>query len=367
MIGKKKSGKLKKKSKSSANVYSERDTLLTENKKPRKIEEEEDDEDQEDGGVVGGGEEEEFQDEIPSESTRLQQKRSNLNYGIGIFMSLVLGLSFFVWWTWPSAKTWGSDIPDSFDHLKEQISNVPPHVAGAICILFAVFSIMACCHAHQQDDEGNMLEMCWHGYFVVPPFVVISLAFGILWFTKSGVKDIRIVRHFISKSSTDVIPLKCGISHHNAIDASTRRTSKQGTCGGVRDGHWQGAWYSFMGSGECVKLSTCNDITTSSGIDTQIRLYCAKGGVDNEDDLFVSDATEMACLAGDEDSASDVCDYSDASHVWFKAEMDQEYFIYVDAFYQSNGEFQLDVECVQCDEVDAYGQFDHDESGACDI
>lgn len=125
---------------------------------------------------------------------------------------------------------------------------------------------------------------------------------------------------------SDAITLACGtVTAGSTINASTDQNIAS-NCGSnqVDDGGY-GVWYHFVGTGETINLSTCND----ANYDTGIGVYtgsCSNG---------------LTCVAGNDDGA--VCGVS--SQLEFNSLLSEDYYILVDGYGDDRGDFNLTVTC----------------------
>jgi hypothetical protein len=106
-----------------------------------------------------------------------------------------------------------------------------------------------------------------------------------------------------------------------------------------------GRWYSVVGNGLNIKLSTCAAI----GFDTQIGVYSGT-------------CANLVCVAGNDD-ADPSCSFNPfRSTVSFLSQLGTTYYVYVTGFGASAGAFELSVECRR----NPYG-LTSDESDAANI
>ncbi len=92
--------------------------------------------------------------------------------------------------------------------------------------------------------------------------------------------------------------------------------------GGVEEG--RGVWYSFVGDGDSITLSTDNPGTN---FDTELALY--RGSCDT-----------LTCIGGDDDGGSGF-----TSKIWFLSERDSTYYVYIDGHAINTGNFELSISC----------------------
>ena len=96
---------------------------------------------------------------------------------------------------------------------------------------------------------------------------------------------------------------------------------------GTTDGTGGGVWYRFVGTGQTVRMHTCNAATN---YDTKIRVYTGTCG-------------SLVCETGNDDFA---CSFSGLrSQVVFSSVLGTDYFILVHGFSTAVGDFELTVEC----------------------
>ncbi len=93
------------------------------------------------------------------------------------------------------------------------------------------------------------------------------------------------------------------------------------------DGTAGGVWYSFIGTGDEVVLTTCNAATT---YDTKLRVY-------------TGDCSVLNCVVGDDD---DACTFAALrSRVTWVSDPGVEYLILVHGFSSGAGTFELSLDC----------------------
>ncbi len=130
---------------------------------------------------------------------------------------------------------------------------------------------------------------------------------------------------FDNNECLGALPIDCG----QVVSGSTVNASNDVApfCG-TSDGTGGGLWYSFIGDGSCVTLSTCNPGTN---YDTKLRVYT--GSCD-----------DLICEAGDDDDPG--CGLSSLrSTVTFVSMDGTEYFVLVHGFGSSEGLFELSMTC----------------------
>ncbi len=117
------------------------------------------------------------------------------------------------------------------------------------------------------------------------------------------------------------------------IDGSTINANADGTldaCTGIAVTS-PGVWYTFIGTGDQVQLSTCN----SAGGDTKIH-------------VFVGDCVTPVCVAGNDDG----CAAGFLSSITFTTINGFAYYVLVSEFGAGNGiDFTLEMTCVDCDGI----------------
>jgi len=121
------------------------------------------------------------------------------------------------------------------------------------------------------------------------------------------------------------IPLMC-----NEIVSGTTLTATPeslGTCG-TSDGSGGAVWFSFIGTGDEIEISTCQP---GSNYDTKLRVYSG-------------DCGSLVCVAGNDDAS---CTFSGLrSRVnWFST-AGVEYKILVHGFGSSEGDFEMSLQCL---------------------
>ena len=131
----------------------------------------------------------------------------------------------------------------------------------------------------------------------------------------------------VNDDCANATAIGCG----QTIDGSTINANADGTldaCSGIAVTS-PGVWYTFIGTGDQVQLSTCN----SAGGDTKIH-------------VFVGDCGNPVCVAGNDDG----CDAGFLSSITFTTVVGFAYYALVSEFGAGNGlDFTLDMTCVDCD------------------
>ena len=107
------------------------------------------------------------------------------------------------------------------------------------------------------------------------------------------------------------------------------------TCAGAFDSPTAGLWFSFIGTGLDVTVSTCYPGTT---IDTYLNVY-------------EGDCNALSCIAGNDDQSEpnydDLCPVTlVASTVEISTVEGQEYFVLAMGVYGDEGDFEIGLECV---------------------
>ncbi len=153
---------------------------------------------------------------------------------------------------------------------------------------------------------------------------------------------------------TDAIQIFCG----DALSASTVSSNTDqeyltsvglNECGTTVDGS-AGVWYSFLGNGEMINLSMCD-----SSYDTKLHVF--------QDDGF-----NLICVGGNDDSD---CDNYLHSKLSFFSEEGVNYFIYISGWGSYEGDFILEINCVElldgCTDETAcnYNELATDDDGSC--
>jgi len=138
-------------------------------------------------------------------------------------------------------------------------------------------------------------------------------------------------------------PIKCSFS---SISGSTTFESffREPSCGGVTtstntEGN-KGKWFSFLGDGSCMTLSTCDP---STEFDTRIRVF-----------QEVSNNNRICSTGNDDalDNASMCPPSSLQSMVSFITEIGGLYYIFVDGFGENgSGNFVMTIDCGKCSTV----------------
>jgi len=124
--------------------------------------------------------------------------------------------------------------------------------------------------------------------------------------------------------------LECGQSEIGNNILATDIDAPDGCTGGGTPS--EGVWYSFIGTGQEVTVSTDNPETN---FDTEINIY-------------QEPCTSLSCLGGDNDGGTGL-----TSSYSIMTEIDVEYFIYVDGNNDSFGLFEISLTCHD-DPCDAY-------------
>ena len=119
------------------------------------------------------------------------------------------------------------------------------------------------------------------------------------------------------------LPIGC---NETVFGNTENSTPDNPPCRGI-SGTGGGLWYSFVGTGEDILVSTCHPGTD---YDTYLSIY-------------TSDCDEPICVASNDDSAT--CSASGKSEVSFFAAMGGTYKILVDGLNGAEGNFQLSITC----------------------
>jgi len=148
----------------------------------------------------------------------------------------------------------------------------------------------------------------------------------------------------ITSLSVIAEPIKCSLS---SISGNTISEPffREPSCGGVAastdaaTGN-KGKWFSFVGDGSCVTLSTCD---SSTEFDTRIRIFREN-----------SDGNRV-CYTGNDDAlenASMCLPSSLQSEVSFATDIGVLYYVFLDGFGQDdNGNFVMTIDCGACQKV----------------
>lgn len=131
----------------------------------------------------------------------------------------------------------------------------------------------------------------------------------------------------------DAISIGCGDVVTGNTEAATGNGAPTSFCGTTPGD--AGVWYSFVGTGGDVTLSTCN---ANTDYDTKLNVYSGDCGT-------------LTCVGGDDDDFS--CEHSIRhSLVEFFAEEGTTYSVYANGFSDSRGNFTLDVSCALVASID---------------
>ena len=127
----------------------------------------------------------------------------------------------------------------------------------------------------------------------------------------------------------DATPIYCGdVVTGNTVDASHNNPLE---CN-APNGNSGGLWYSFTGTGELVRFSTCN---ANTDFNTQISIY-------------IGTCDELICIDGNDDGAG--CS-GGTSEIEIQTNNGTRYLIFVNGQGNAEGDFQLDVSCPQPNET----------------
>tara|TARA_B100000809_G_scaffold172593_1_gene169864 strand:+ start:614 stop:2215 length:1602 start_codon:yes stop_codon:yes gene_type:complete len=126
-------------------------------------------------------------------------------------------------------------------------------------------------------------------------------------------------------SCATAIVLTCGATHTNNTILATDEDAPTACSGG--GGTSKGVWYSFIGTGQSVTISTD---ASATNFDTEINIY-------------EGTCTSLTCIAGDDDSGSGT-----TSEHTFTTTNAVEYFVYVDGKGAAEGQFEISLTCSSC-------------------
>jgi len=96
-----------------------------------------------------------------------------------------------------------------------------------------------------------------------------------------------------------------------------------------------GHWYSFLGNGSCMKLSTCN---IGTEFDTNISVYSRNRGIPED----------YKCLVGNDDSNDQCSVGNNLSIVNFQTEPHELYSVFIGGFNELVGQYEFTLECLDC-------------------
>ncbi len=125
----------------------------------------------------------------------------------------------------------------------------------------------------------------------------------------------------------DSIVVACGDVVTGNTENSTTTGNPTETCGTLPGA--EGVWYQYVGTGEEVTVSLCDDITD---YDTKLNIY-------------TGDCTALVCEAGNDDFFGGNCT-NNQSQVTFISTAGQTYYILVNGFGGNVGNFSLSVACI---------------------
>ncbi len=110
-----------------------------------------------------------------------------------------------------------------------------------------------------------------------------------------------------------------------------------------------GMWYKFIGTGNCLILSTCNDYTD---FNTKLRVY-------------TGDCGDLECVIGNNDDES--CEYdNNRSTVTFSSTLGTTYYVLIHGKNNSQGDFKLTMTCSEPLALDCPGSLTYYlSSGEC--
>lgn len=126
----------------------------------------------------------------------------------------------------------------------------------------------------------------------------------------------------VNATCSGALPIGCGVS----VDGDTQESYFQpGAACGPSFITTQGLWYSFVGTGETVTLSTCDQ----AAFDTKISVYSGACGV-------------RTCVAGSDDAIG--CG-GNTSAIAFPSVLGTEYLVFVHGYQDQQGTFTLSMTC----------------------
>lgn len=126
---------------------------------------------------------------------------------------------------------------------------------------------------------------------------------------------------------TNAITINCGTTVAGTTTDATTDEAIASNCGSnlINDGS-VGVWYQFVGNGETITLSTCDD----ADYDTSIGVYSG------------SCTTGLTCVAGNDDG--DGCS-GFSSFLNFNSVLNEDYYILIDGYEDNIGDFNLTITC----------------------
>lgn len=138
----------------------------------------------------------------------------------------------------------------------------------------------------------------------------------------------------VNDECANALPITCGGTVIGSNVAATNLGQPTASCG-TTPGSF-GVWYTIVGTGRNITLTTCNVGTT---FDTKLNVYRGACG-----------AANLICVGGNDDMGITNCSLSGSrSRVTFLSQKDTIYRILVTGFTTATGTFELTATCSPCD------------------
>lgn len=175
------------------------------------------------------------------------------------------------------------------------------------------------CIDGNDDFCGTQSEVSWTSNIGTDYYIIVSGSGA-----SSGAYTLSLSCDPTNDVCADAIPITCGQTISATTVGSTAADAEVAACGTSTNG-LPGIWYSFVGDGRTVTLSTCDQ----AAYDTKLAVYSGACGA-------------LVCVGGNDDGPG--CS-GFTSELDVATECGEQYYVYVTGFLGATGTFDLTMSC----------------------